>query len=108
MNEYVKRNWSIGLSLLMLLSLAAPIAAQTSPPSGTGDWSIASNDTTVISANTSNGGQILMEGDIVVYGDLTIDGMTVYMWSTSNGHRQIQVNGGGHLRLVNGSSVIPG
>ena len=107
MNAQVKRNWSIGLSLLMLVSLAAPIAAQTPPPSSAGDWTITANDVTVISANTSNSGQILMQGDINVYGDLTLDGMTVYMWGTSNGHREIQIFNGGSLELKNGAQILP-
>ena len=107
MNAQVKRNWSIGLSLLMLVSLAAPIAAQTPPPSSAGDWTITTNDVTVISANTSNSGQILIQGDINVYGDLTLDGMTVYMWGTSNGHREIQIFNGGSLELKNGAQILP-
>ena len=107
MNAQVKRNWSIGLSLLMLVSLAAPIAAQTPPPSSAGDWTIQSNDVTVISANSSNSGQILMQGDINIYGDLTLDGMTVYMWGTSNGHREIQIFNGGSLELKNGAQILP-
>jgi len=59
----------ICLVVMLLAPLApalGPASAQTNPPTGSGDWMIPGNDVTVISANASNNGQILIQGDLNV------------------------------------------
>ena len=68
----------ICLLVMLLAPLApalSPASAQTNPPTGSGDWSIPASTTTTITANASNNGQILMQGNIHVYGDLILEGM---------------------------------
>jgi len=73
--------------------------SQTQPPTN-GDWDIYDNTTI---SNT----QVLLQGDLSVYGNLTLDNVELYMYGTSNGHRTITVNNSAHLKLVNGTKILP-
>ena len=87
--------------MLMMVQATLPMAAnaQTNPPSS-GDWVIPQGDVTVMDLSTTPTGQILLQGDLEVNGALTLDGIDLFIESTSNGQRGISVNSG-ELNLIN-------
>ena len=91
----------ICLAVMLFAPLApaiGPAAAQTNPPSGSGDWTIPANDVTYF-----NNSQALIQGDINVYGTLIIDNSNVYVWGSNNGDRDVIIYSGGRIELRNGS-----
>ena len=83
---------SILLAVLFLAQIANPtiVTGQTNPPQGAGGWTIPSYDETWL-----NNSQALIQGDIRVYGNLTINGSNVYLWGSNNGDREVHIYSGG-------------
>ena len=94
-----KRRVCILLLGAFLLSLASPLAsnvgAQTSPPSGAGDWTIPTNDVTII-----NNDQILIQGDIDVYGTLILNDTVLFISGSNNGDRELNIHAGGAISFA--------
>ena len=107
MESETLRRSAVIFVMLMMVQVTLPMAAnaQTNPPSS-GDWVIPQGDVTVMDLSTTPTGQILLQGDLEVNGALTLDGIDLFIESTSNGQRGISVNSG-ELNLINGARILP-
>ncbi|MDB2348331.1 hypothetical protein N9V58_00870 [Candidatus Poseidoniales archaeon] len=87
----------------MVIQVGLPLNAEgsTTPPTGPGDWTITSTETAYV--NTSQ--QALIQGNINVYGDLIVDGGSLFIWGSSDGQRTLRVYNGGSLTLTNGGVI---
>ena len=95
----------VGLMILTPLTpvfdfSAEPVSAQTNPPNGAGDWTIPANDTTWI-----NGSNVLVQGNVKIYGTLIIEGGQLSLWGTSAGERDLIIYNGGSLLVRNNSRI---
>jgi hypothetical protein len=93
------RRSALLLAALFVIQVLSPIiaSAQTNPPTGPGDWTITSTETAYV--NTSQ--QALIQGNINVYGDLIVDGGSLFIWGSADGQRTVRVYSGGSLTLIN-------
>lgn len=85
--------------LLALVAVALAASAQTNPPGGPGDWSVA--DSTTVTGPVT----VTLTGNLYVQsgGDLKLDRVTLLMNSGSPGQYIIEVKSGGRLTIENGT-----
>lgn len=91
---------AIFLVALMFIQVALPLNAEgsTTPPTGPGNWTINSNEIAYLNASD----QALVQGSVNVFGTLIINGGSLFVWGSSDGLRDVNINGGGRLVIQNG------
>lgn len=75
------------------------VSASTTPPGSTGDWTINSNEVAHVSS------QVLVQGDVDVYGTLVIDSFGLYLWGANDWDREIRIYDGGRVEVYNNSLI---
>ena len=65
----------------VLASSSLIVSASTTPPSGSGDWTINAGEVAHVSS------QVLIQGDVDVYGTLIIDDYGLYLWGANDWDR---------------------
>ena len=75
------------------------VSASTTPPSSAGDWTINSNEVAHVSS------QVLVQGDVDVYGTLVIDSFGLYLWGANDWDREIRIYDGGRVEVYNNSLI---
>ena len=83
----------------VLASSSLIVSASTTPPSGSGDWTINAGEVAHVSS------QVLIQGDVDVYGTLIIDDYGLYLWGANDWDREIIVHNGGRIELYNNSLI---
>ena len=87
---------------MFLISILSPFAnASTTPPSSPGDWTINANEVAYLNSTD----QALVQGNVHIYGELHIDGGSLFLWGSSDGQRELKVFSGGLLNVVNGGTI---
>ena len=100
MNKDGKRSGRATLLIVLLLLQSAPlltVSASTTPPSSGGSWTIESSEVAHVSS------QVLIQGDVDVYGTLIIDSYGLYLWGANDWDREIIIHNGGRLEIYNNS-----
>ena len=75
------------------------VSASTTPPGSAGDWTINSNEVAHVSS------QVLIQGDVDVYGTLVIDSFGLYLWGANDWDREIRIYDGGRVEVYNNSLI---
>ena len=91
---------AILLIVLMLLQSAPllTVSASTTPPQSAGDWTINSNEVAYL--NSSD--QAVVQGDVLIYGELNINGGSLFLWGSYDSQRELIIYPGGSLNVING------
>ena len=85
----------------VLASSSLIVSASTTPPSSQGDWTINADEVAYLNSTD----QALVQGDVHIYGELHIDGGSLFLWGSSDGQRELRVFPGGILNVTNGGTI---
>ena len=83
-NERAGRTTFLLVALMLLQS--APlltVSASTTPPSSSGDWTIDANEVAYLNSTD----QALVQGDVLIHGELHINSGSLFLWGSSDGQR---------------------